>query len=98
MHTLQAASQIMSHYNYLGEVKIIARIACPPNTRLIFKDNNYIHTSQNLIIHIEKMFSLQHITTNYREITADVMHEVVNHFEIERCNLFDKDGQWIEDR
>ena len=97
MHTLQAASQIMSHYNYLGEVKIIARIVCPPNTQLFFKDNSLVISSQNLIIHIEKMFSLQHIKTNYQEITADIMHEVVNHFEVGRCELFDKDGQWIED-
>ena len=97
MHTLQAASQIMSHYNYLGEVKIIARIVCPPNTQLFFKDNSFVRSSQNLIIHIEKMFSLQHIKTNYQEIAADVMHEVVNYFGIERCELFDTEGQWIED-
>ena len=97
MHVLQAAYQIMSHYNYLGEVKIIARIVCPLNTRLLFKDNRVVRAPQNLTIHIEKMFSLQHIKTHYPEITADIMHEVVNHFEVGRCELFDKDGQWIED-
>ena len=42
------------------------------------------------------MFSLQHIETNYEEITADIMHEIMNHFGTKRCNLFDEHGRWIK--
>ena len=97
MHTLQAASQIMSHYNYLGEMKIVIRSICPSNTRLVFNGNNYSYISQDLVIQIERVFSLQHIKTHYQEIAADIMHEVVNHFGVGRCDLFGEDGKWNKD-
>ena len=97
MHTLQAASQIMSHYNYLGEMKIVTKNICPPNTQLLFGDGCGKRIPQNLTIQIERVLPLQHIKTNYQEIAADIMHEVVNHFGVERCDLFDKDGKWIKD-
>ena len=96
IHTLQTAFQIMSHYNYLGDVKIVVKMICPSKTPIILSDSEPSNTIEHLDIQIERMFSLQHIETNYEEITADIMHEIMNHFGTKRCNLFDEDGRWIK--
>ena len=94
INTLYAAAKIMYHYNYLGEMKIIMGVFHPGETRLIA--NNSPGIIDGIDARIERTFPIQFVNTNHEEISADIMHEMVNHFHVNKCSWFTDDGKWKE--
>lgn len=94
INTLYAATKIMYHYNYLGEVKIIMSIFHPKETKLM--GDNAREPIDELNARIERIFPIQFVDTNHEEISADIMHELVNHFHVNKCSWFTDDGKWEE--
>ena len=95
IHTICFASSIMKHYNYFGDMKIIVNLASSLPSRLGSDPyDRHGYSLEEVDARIEREHSSQHIESHYENITASIMHELANHYGIERCDCFDEDGNW----
>ena len=101
MHVLQFAQSVLSRYNYFGEVKILVNLkSLDKNLGVYLSSNFYSSGLQSMNgnkIKIEREYPLDHLKTNFSNITASIMNEIFNHFGIWNCFLFDNDGQYVKE-
>jgi len=113
MHVLQFAEDILSQYNYFGDVEILVKLRSNNSAwGLKFSEwDNQIFSSPRSdpiegssppeymkTVTIERNYPTPYLKTNYSQITSSIMNEVYNHFEIMKCPLFDDDGQYIYEK
>ena len=92
IHTICLAYRIMEHYNYFGDVKIIVNLASSSPTRAVGMFTG--RALERLKAWIEREHSSQYIKSHYENIAASIMHELMNHYGVERCDCFDENGNW----
>lgn len=92
METLEFACQTMRHYNYFGEVKILVVLIGPRDT--FASELAGVPYSDKLNAKIERQFPLEYVEQNFTEVSACIMHEVVNYYGLPRCKYFDNMDSW----
>ena len=96
MQTIQFAHNVLEHYNYFGDVKIIASINCISKNMLELKSyspSKYIIDKIDCVV--KREYSLEYVKTNHDKISSSIMDEIFNHYGFPRCDLFDEDGRII---
>lgn len=98
MHVLQFAEDVLSRYNYFGDVEILVKLSSAKRTWSIkWGDwsSDYATFESDKTLMIERDYPVMYLKTNYSKITSSIMDEIYNCFEIWKCPLFDKNGQYI---
>ena len=93
MEILEFAVTILHHYNYFGEVRVVVTLTGPSGTKL--ESLEILKINQNkLDAKIERELPLDYIEQNYESVTASIMHEIANHYEVPNCRYFDDNDKW----
>ena len=97
MQTLQFANIVLSHYNYLGDVKIIVTLTSSSKSVIAVGEKPWDiqrYTLDDLNIKVERECPVYHIETKYEQVASSIMNEIFNHYGVVRCPSFDKDGNY----
>lgn len=92
LHTLQFASMVYLHYNYFGDVRIVASIK--PSSKLVLPTKFHLdeQVCKSNSILVDREFPSTMLESEYSFIASGIMNEIFNHFGFWRCHLFDKNG------
>lgn len=88
---------MLSHYNYLGDVKIIVTLTTLSKNLIdVGKEpwDRQCKVLDGLNIKVERECPVYHIETKYEYVASSIMNEIFNHYGVVRCPLFDKDGNY----
>ena len=96
MLILQFSSKVLHHYGYFGEVKISMRVRSNSNVVLNSRMSIDKKSLKDPKCNINREHGLQYITDDYGMVSSSIMDEILNHFGVERCIIFNKDGTLAE--
>ncbi len=98
MQMLQFANKILSHYNYFGDVKIIAVLTSSSKSAIPTTDGRSIQYEVERLdnIMIEREHPVRFLETKYEQVASSIMNEMFNHYGGVACPLFDEDGSYID--
>lgn len=88
IHTLQFGAKVLQHYGYYGEVRIRVKISSASDVTLPVNEF-YKPSMKESCCTIDRMHTVQYISTSYIPLAKSIMDEVFNHFGCERCDIFD---------
>ena len=97
MQTLQFANNVLSHYNYFGDVKIIVSLVSSSKNVIVVGTglwNRQGAELDGLNIKVERECPMYHIETKYEQVASSIMNDIFNHYGVVRCQLFDEDGNY----
>jgi len=114
MHVLQFAEDVLSRYNYFGDVEILVKISSK-NSEWGMKVGEFDGDFSTFIppkqmsdksnsteyirtLSFERSYPIIHLKTNFSQITSSIMNEIYNCFRIRKCPLFDETGQYMDNR
>jgi len=98
MHVLQFSHELLTKYNYFGEVRIRISLKSQSTKMGIQISDNFGGESYEMNgneIQIDREFSIDYLMSNFSNITASIMDEIFNHFGIWKCHYFDENGDYI---
>ncbi|MBI2076261.1 MAG: ATP-binding protein [Candidatus Aenigmarchaeota archaeon] len=97
LHTLQFATDVLSRYNYFGDVRIQVYLKTNYNRTFIKLPNSFstLHPNDEDIIKVDREFSLATVEQDFSRISASIMNEIFNHYNCWNCHLFDKSGNYV---
>lgn len=111
MHVFQFAEDVLSRYNYFGDVEILIKLTSRyvtwgikvgdfsgdiRQTKMSLENHNDELIRTSL--EFERNFPTSYLKTNYSQITSSLMDEIYNCFEIRKCPLFDDKGHYIREK